>query len=130
MTPAFTAPDFLEITHRPDTGFLIGRWLRSVDDAELQAGYEALYAAARHLRCGTWLVDARRRTDRRLNRREWIVTEFLPEVHRHLGLPLRVAFLVLPAHWHEAGAGGQVGDFHFGRFPDEGAANAWLAAQR
>jgi hypothetical protein len=90
--------------------------------------------AALQYHCHHWLMDARRRTDRRLNGPEWIVTNFLPQVQQELGGPLYVAFLVLPNHLREveadptqppkASAPGAL--FQFARFIDEGVANAWL----
>ncbi len=124
----------MQITHRPDLGQLAGRWLRSVTEAELHQGYEALRAAALHHRCGYWLIDSRRRTNRGFNGPEWVTSHFLPRMQRELGGPLCVCFLVLPNYLHalpggsaapEAGPGGPV---RFARFLDEGAANAWLAA--
>ncbi len=123
----------LHIAHRPDLGQLTGRWLRSVTEAELHAGYGALRQAALHHGCGRWLIDSRRRTNRSLNGPEWVTTDFLPEVQRALGIALHVCFLVLPGYLQGLPAatpgpepGGPV---QFARFVDEGAANAWLAAR-
>lgn len=123
----------LHIAHRPDLGQLTGRWLRSVTEAELHEGYEALRRAALHHGCGHWLIDARRRTNRSLNGPEWVTTAFLPEVQRALGAPLHVCFLVLPDYLRNLPAdlpgpapGGPV---QFARFVDEAATNAWLAAR-
>ena len=138
MNPLPASADFLHLTHRPDADLLIGRWLRSVSEPELRAGYAALREAALAHRCRRWLVDARRRVDRSRNAPEWVVTDFLPQVQRELDAALRVAFLVLPNHLHEVEndlehsetrpAPGSL--FQFARFIDEGAANAWLDQQR
>jgi hypothetical protein len=126
--------DFLQVAYRPDLDQLTGRWLRSVTEPELHQGYEALHQAARHYHCGYWLIDSRRRTNRSINGPEWVTTQFLPQVQRGLGTPLYVCFLVLPdylgslpASAHEATSGSPM---QFARFVDEGAANAWLAAQQ
>jgi hypothetical protein len=130
MAPDQFSTDFLQVTHRPDLGHLTGRWLRSVSEAELHAGYSALRRAALHHGCGHWLIDARRRTNRSLNGPEWVTTQFLPEVQRALGGPLRVCFLVLPDYLSglPATAAAPGSPVQFARFVDEGAANAWLAA--
>ena len=132
MSPDQFSTACLHIAHRPDLGCLTGRWLGSVTEAELHEGYAALRRAALHHACGHWLIDARRRINRSLNGPEWVTTQFLPEVQRELGLPMRVGFLVLPDYL----AGLPVGllasvpgsPVQYARFVDEGAANAWLMA--
>ncbi|HEX8329611.1 MAG TPA: hypothetical protein VF629_18885 [Hymenobacter sp.] len=129
---------FLSVVYRPDSGLLIGRWLCSISEAQLREGYETMRLAALEHRCRHWLMDARRRTDRRLNGPEWVVTHFLPQVQQEMGSPLCVAFLVLPNHLREVEAdptqpaqASAPGDlFQFARFIDEGVANAWLDLQR
>lgn len=123
---------FLHLLYRPDNGRLVARWLRSVSDAELRHGYEALAALALTHGCCHWLVDARRRTNRRLNGPEWVIPVFLPGVQAQLPGALWVSFLVLPPHLADAGPAqpGAAGQVHVARFLDEGAANAWLDAQR
>lgn len=54
-------------------------------EAALHAGYGALRQAALHHGCGRWLIDARRRPNRRLNGPEWVTSAFLPEAQRALG---------------------------------------------
>ena len=134
MQPDQFSTDFLQVAYRPDLGQLTGRWLRSVTEPELHAGYEALRRAARYHQCGYWLIDSRRRINRSLNGPEWVTTQFLPEVQRELGTPLCVCFLVLPDYLLSLPASAQVvtpGSWvQFARFLDEGAANAWLAAQQ
>ncbi|TPG63570.1 hypothetical protein [Hymenobacter nivis] len=133
MLPDPFSTPCLHVVYRPDLGQLTGRWLRSVTEAELHAGYTALRQAALHHGCGCWLIDSRRRTNRSLNGPEWVTTDFLPAVQQALGAPLHVCFLVLPDYLRSlpdalpgAAAGGPV---QFARFVDEGAANAWLAAR-
>ncbi|MFD1470356.1 hypothetical protein ACFQ48_19165 [Hymenobacter caeli] len=128
--------DFMQVAYRPDLGQVAGRWLRSVTEDELRAGYDALRHAALAHGCGYWLIDSRRRTNRSLNGPEWVLTEFLPRVQRELVKPLCVCFLVLPNYLQAVEAetdpaasprapapGSPV---QFARFTDEGAANAWL----
>lgn len=123
---------FLEIAYRSDLGLLMGRWLCSVAEAELHAGYEAMRQAALHFGCGHWLIDSRRRVCRCLHSAEWVTTHYLPQVQRALGQPLRVGVLVLPdylASLPQAYCNCPPSNpVQFARFVDEGAANAWLAA--
>ncbi|MBD2723841.1 hypothetical protein [Hymenobacter armeniacus] len=129
---------FLHVAYRPDSCLLIGRWLCSINDAQLREGYETMRRAAQEHQCHHWLMDARRRTDRRLNGPEWVVTTFLPQVQREMGAPLYVAFLVLPNHLREVEADPHMAEknpspnasFQYARFIDEGAANAWLDQKR
>jgi len=129
---------FLQIVYRPDSCLLIGRWLNSITDEQLREGYETMRLAAREHDCRHWLMDARRRTDRRLNGPEWVVTKFLPQVQQQMGGKLYVAFLVLPNHLLEIEADASVPEqlpgaaapFQYARFIDEGAANAWLDQER
>jgi hypothetical protein len=134
MFQTLASNEFLEVAYRPDTGLLVGRWLRSISEEELQEGYATLRGAALHHGCQRWLVDARRRVDRRRNGPEWVITRFLPEVQQELGTPLAVAFLVLPNHLQEleAATGAVLASppnapFRFARFIEEGAANTWLS---
>jgi hypothetical protein len=132
MSPDSFSTDFFHIAYRPDLGQLTGRWLRSVSEAELHDGYTALRRAALHYGCSQWLVDARRRTSRRLNGPEWITSRFLPEVQQALGQPLRVCFLVLPDFLASlpAATSARPGSLvQFARFVDEGAANVWLGSR-
>lgn len=123
---------FLEVAYRPDLGLLMGRWLCSVAESDLQAGYDALRRAALHHGCGQWLIDSRRRTCRSLHSAEWVTNQYLPLVQQSLGAPLRVGVLVLPDYL--AGLPQAYSNcpptspVQFARFVDEGAANAWLAA--
>jgi len=130
-TNLFSTP-FLEIAYRPDLDLLMGRWLCTVAEAELHAGYDALHSAALHYGCGQWLIDARRRVCRCLHRADWVTQHYLPRVQQALGEPLRVGLLVLPdylaalpTHAHTTAPDSAV---QFARFVDEGLANAWLAA--
>ena len=136
MKPASSA--YLHVSFRSDCCSLIGRWLYSITEEQLHECYATLRLAALHHNCPTWLIDARRRTDRRFNGPEWVTTAFLPQMQRELAGPLAVAFLVLPNHLHEVENDLEHSEtlpvpgslFQFARFIDEGAANAWLDQQR
>jgi hypothetical protein len=130
---------YLQVAYRPDSCLLIGRWLNSVTEPQLRAGYETMRQAAQHHDSSHWLMDARRRADRRLNGPEWVVATFLPRVQQEMGRRLCVAFLVLPSHLQELDADDHAAEalpprpealFQFARFIDEGAANDWLAQHR
>jgi hypothetical protein len=120
----------MQVAYRADLNQLTGRWLRSVTEAELHAGYAALHQAALHYQCGQWLVDSRRRINRILNSCDWVTAEFLPQVQQALGAPLRVCFLVLPDYLDSLPESQQLtltnGPVQFARHLDEGAGNAWL----
>ena len=124
----------LHVAYRPDLGQLTGRWQRSVSEDELHQGYAALRQAALRHQCRHWLIDARRRINRSLNGPEWVTTQFLPQVQRELGGVLSVGFLVLPNYLSslpdESRTAALGSPVQFARFLDEGAANAWLAAQQ
>jgi hypothetical protein len=138
MYEQLASTSYLQVSYREDSCLLIGRWLSSITEPQLREGYETMRLAALHHKCRHWLMDSRRRTDRRLNGPEWVVTTFLPEVQREMGHQLCVAFLVLPNHLQEIeadpdlpGATSAPGaPFQFARFIDEGAANAWLDHHR
>jgi hypothetical protein len=138
MYQELASTDFLQVAFRPDSCLLIGRWLCSITDEQLREGYETMRLAALQHQCRHWLMDARRRTDRRLNGPEWVVTHFLPRVQQEMDAPLCVAFLVLPSHLREIEddaqlpekASGPNAAFQYARFIDEGAANDWLDQKR
>lgn len=138
MYQPLAATSFLHVAYRPDSCLLVARWQCSINETQLREGYELLRRAALEHECGHWLVDARRRIDRRRNGPEWVVTNFLPQVQAELGLPLCVAFLVLPNHLRELEAetgppirsGNPAAALQYARFIEEGAANAWLEMHR
>lgn len=138
MYQQLASTSFLHIVYRPESCLLVGRWQCSVNEAQLREGYELLRHAAIGYECGRWLIDARRRIDRRRNGPEWVVTSFLPQVQAELSYPLCVAFLVLPNHLREleAETGPPIRSanpgalLQYARFVEEGAANGWLEAQR
>jgi hypothetical protein len=134
MTPApVFSTDFLLVAYRPDLHQLTGRWQRSITEAELHQGYQALRQAALHHNCRYWLIDARRRISRSFNGPEWVASYFLPQMQRELSGHLCVAFLVLPDYLHNLptpapGTPATPDDpLQIARFLDEGAANTWLA---
>ncbi|GAB3638005.1 hypothetical protein GCM10027422_35950 [Hymenobacter arcticus] len=122
----------MQVSYRVDLNQIAGRWLRSVTEAELHAGYAAMRQAALHYGCGQWLVDSRRRVNLILNSCDWVTNEFLPQVQQELAQPLRVCFLVLPDYFDSLPDSQQLtltnGPVQFARHLDEGTGNAWLAA--
>lgn len=132
MCPTRYSTDFLDVNFRPDLGLLLGRWLRAVSAAELQAGYDNLRQATLHCGATSWFIDTRRRTSLSHYNPEWVTTTFLPQVQRELARPLHVSFLTLPDYLNsQAEVPGRCpsgGPVQMACFLDEGAAHAWLAA--
>ncbi|MDJ0367267.1 hypothetical protein QMK33_19130 [Hymenobacter sp. H14-R3] len=124
----------MQVSYRADLNQIAGRWLRSVTEAELHAGYAAMRQAALHYGCGQWLVDSRRRVNLTLNSCDWVTNEFLPLVQQELAQPLRVCFLVLPDYLDSLPDSQQLtltnGPVQFMRHLDEGTGNAWLAKRQ
>ncbi|GAA4366355.1 hypothetical protein GCM10023185_37410 [Hymenobacter saemangeumensis] len=87
----------LEIATRPDLPAVVARWQREISVGELQAGYQAILAAADGCRCGRWLLDLRRRNELTTPEIDaWMHTVFLPQLIRRYEAPARLAFLVSP----------------------------------
>jgi len=126
--------DFLEISYRPDADLLLGRWLRPIELAELQRGYELLLDAAVAGGCRRWLLDVRRRQNTHQVGAAWMVGTLLPQLAPRLGGRTRLAYLMAPAYLRDAAADAAfptaayfadkpfVGE----RFTEEQAALAWL----
>lgn len=121
----------LDLLHRADLPALIARWHREVTPAELQAGYEALLAAADAAGCGRWLLDLRRRedlTEPTVN--TWFGETFAPALRGRYAEAVRLAFLVSPLRAVQpvmAIVSAANADCEIATFIDEAAAHAWLA---
>jgi hypothetical protein len=136
--PVTHHPDGFTLAYLPDQHLLIGRWLRPVALAELQAHYaELLQAAIANGNCRHWLLDVRRR---RINDPEavrWFGETFGPRLPGVLGQPVVVAYFARvgqdvastdPALWENIRQGAfQGAKYHY--FDQESAAMAWLAQQ-
>jgi len=121
----------LDLLHRPDLPALIARWHHEVTPAELQAGYEALLAAADAAGCARWLLDLRRRedlTEPTVN--AWFGEIFAPALRGRYAEAVRLAFLVSPLRAGQpvsAIVSAATTDCKIATFTDEAAAHAWLA---
>ena len=133
MCPHLYSTDYLAISFRPDLGLLLGRWLRAVSEAELQAGYASLRRATLHCGATSWFIDSRRRTSHSHYSPEWVTASFLPALQQELGRPLYVSFLMLPDYLcsrvDAPGSCPGTSPVQFACFLDEGAAYAWLVAR-
>jgi hypothetical protein len=132
---------FVTISYRSDLNQLIIRWLREVNQTELQEGYAVALAEAEQHGTTDWLVDSRRRTQSDAAMVAWLETEFLPSLHSHLHKPVRLACLV-GATWTQASAeatplavlamrNNQVPNhsYQVRLFSDEGMASLWLVSE-
>ena len=121
----------LELLHRPDLPAIIARWQRAVTPAELQAGYEAVLAAADAAACGRWLLDLRRRedlTEPTVN--AWFGSTFAPRLRGRYAEAVRLAFLVSPLRAQQpvmAIVSATTTDCEIATFTDEARAHAWLS---
>jgi hypothetical protein len=126
----------LDIVNRPELPALVARWQREITPPELQAGYQAILAAADACGCWRWLLDLRRREELAtadINR--WMEHSFLPLLAHRYAQPVRIAFLVSPlralqlvnATGAEAPTNAVVHTHQQATFIDEAAAYAWLA---
>ncbi|MFD1469064.1 hypothetical protein ACFQ48_12585 [Hymenobacter caeli] len=121
----------LDLVFRPDLPALIARWQREVTPQELQAGYQAVLAAADAAQCGRWLLDLRRREDviePAVN--AWFGTTFAPGLRGRYAAPVRLAFLISPLRARQsvvATVSAADTDCRIATFTDEASAHAWLA---
>ncbi|HEX8349531.1 MAG TPA: hypothetical protein VF598_06205, partial [Hymenobacter sp.] len=90
------APDYLHATYRPDLSILVGRWMRSVETAELRSGYASLLTKAEEQACPFWLLDTRRRLTVEQADIHWMMEEFYPLVFSRLRQTVYFAFLLAP----------------------------------
>ena len=123
----------LDLQHRPDLPAVIARWQREVTPAELQAGYEAVLAAADAAACGRWLLDLRRREDLTepvVN--AWFSRVFAPALRGRYPEAVRLAFLISPLRARQpvmAVVSATDTDCEIATFTDEATAHAWLSGK-
>ena len=137
--PAATA-DYLAIQYQPDSGILIGRFLRPVSEAENQQGYRDLLAAAQqHGQARYWLLDIRRRDRSGPLTLAWLLSDFYPQLVRELGAPVRLVYFMAPGLRQEFQTDGSVpephtyatvGAFRLNQSITEGEAVQWLLAEQ
>ena len=139
MQPIATQhPSSFTLAYLPDQHCIIGRWLRPVTLAELQAHYqEVLDAALEYGRCRHWLLDVRRRRINDADAVRWFGEEFSPQLLQQLGQPVVVAYFAMvgqdvastdPALWENIRQGSLHGASYC-YFDQESAAMSWLAQQ-
>lgn len=136
--PVLHYPDSFTLTYLPDEHLLIGRWLRPVQLAELQAHYTATLAAAKaNGNCRHWLLDVRRRRINDPDAARWFGEEFSPQLPQALGQPIVVAYFAMvsqdaimdePALWENIRQGSLDGA-RYCYFDQESVAMRWLAEQ-
>jgi hypothetical protein len=139
MTSSTTfSPDSFTLSYLPDQGLLIGRWLRPVALAALQAHYAALLEAAQaHGNCRHWLLDVRRRQINEPAAVQWFGEVFSPPLPALLGRPVVIAYFSMvnqdfasedPNLWENIKQGALQGS-QYRYFNQESEALAWLAQQ-
>ena len=122
----------LVINNRPDLPALVARWQREVTPDELQAGYQAILAAADDWHCSRWLLDLRRRNDvGNPAVTAWVTGTFLPQLNGRYSHPVRIAFLVSPSRATSlapppAPSFDPAADHQSATFIEEAAAYQWL----
>ncbi len=121
----------LDLQYRPDLPAIIARWQRTVTPAELQAGYEAILAAADAASCSRWLLDLRRRedlTEPTVN--AWFSGVFAPMLRGRYAEAARLAFLISPLRAQQTVTvivSATDTDCETATFTDEATAYAWLS---
>lgn len=130
------SPEYFHLVARPELGVLIGRWQRQPTLEELQAGYQALLAAAEATANRFWLVDARRRDNANQQGTPWMMSVFFPLVAARLRGPVYMAYVFTPSHLADLEADASVPPltyfdqhpYHVQRFTSEQPAMTWLHA--
>lgn len=126
--------EFLNISYRSDLDLLVGRWLRPIELAEMQQGYQQLLETAVANNCRRWLLDVRRRQNTHQIGAQWMVSTFLPLLAPQLDGRTRLAYLMAPVYLRDTAADAAFppptyfeGKSFIGeRFIEENAAIAWL----
>lgn len=126
--------------YRPDSHFVLLRWLRENTFAETQESFAAARALARQHNCTRWLLDVRQRGPIAVDVTSWLVKDFLPvAVGAFTPQVLRLAVLSTPIRIRQQYVDATVADrvatlfdparpYQARIFADEDAAMAWLLA--
>jgi len=128
------APDYLDLTYRPDLDLLVGRWMRHPTMAEMQHGYNLVLNTAATHQCVRWMIDARRRDHANQSGIPWMIETFYPQLATRLQGRVFMAFVFAPAHLQALEADTNVLPLSYfdglpyqvGRFTDEQTALTWL----
>lgn len=132
------APEYIEVTYRPDLDVLVTRWLRQITLEEMCQGYLHLLEVAAVHQCRFWLLDARRRYNTHKEGARWMVATFLPLLSPRLGGRTYLAYLLAPAILRDVEADAAFPPLSFfdgkpfaaDRFVDEREAIGWLQQAR
>lgn len=132
--PLLPSLEFLEVGFRPDSGVLVGRWLRAISPEESQQGYWHMLAAAEAHACRRWLMDVRRRPRTNNATIHWLVDAFFPAAAAALGGQVMMSTLLAPSLLQELAHNTQLpgtdeppgAPFRLGRFITEHDALEWL----
>jgi hypothetical protein len=118
--------DFLDLQYRADLNLLVGRWQRTVSDAELRQGYYATLRAAQEVGCPFWQLDIRGRQAPQSHNTQWLMQEFVPQLATQLGGAC-LGYLLRPSHL-VPGLAAPAADSAvcMAFFSEEGPLTAWL----
>ena len=126
-------PSFYSVTYQAQPPLVRGVVLRPLSVAEFTEACELLLAEAQAHNCPYWLLDGRiDENTRPLDMYEWLGEDFLPRVHRALGMVPCLAFMARPEFWRALQAQGYTNSaptlkpavFRAGWFTEESAALA------
>ena len=101
MTATLTLiePETFQLTYDDANSLLLGTWPGQVLDVELRHQYEELLVAAqRHGSCRYWLLDMRARNWHMPSFGRWFGADFAAAVHRALGQPVFIGYVLSPRH--------------------------------
>jgi hypothetical protein len=120
--------DFLDLQYRADLNLLVGRWQRTVSDAELRQGYHATLRAAQEVGCPFWQLDIRGRQAPQAHNTQWLMEEFVPQLTTQLDSRACLGYLLRPSHLMP-GISASTADsaVYVAFFSEEGPLTAWLA---
>jgi hypothetical protein len=139
MPLLLTTTDYLEIIYQRDLRILIGRWQRTVSEAEALQGYNDLLAAAKAHEAHYWLLDIRRRHRSAPTTLAWLLNSYYPQLVRELGPPVRMVYFMAPGLRQEFQADGTVPEphtydrdepFRMNQCITEAEAVAWLRSEQ
>lgn len=128
------------VEYRPDSHFVLLRWLRQNTFAETQASFFATLTLAQAHDCLRWLLDVRERGPIAVDVASWLAKDFMPlAVGAFAPRPLRLAVLSnafrIRQQYVDTTVADRVGalfaagqPYQSGLFADEAPAMAWLLA--
>jgi hypothetical protein len=91
--------EYLLLTHRPDLGQLVLRWMRPASSEEHRQGYRVALDLAGREKVGRWLIDLRSRGLADAADFSWVMHNFRASLAAALpGTRPHLAYLVTPYH--------------------------------